>query len=147
MLFKNFLLLLLLSVTSAKAKETGCGRSSLSLKPQLISPPSRILTKKTKNKNQESLPKAHDWRSINNTNFVTMPSYQLLPNTCGSCWAFAATGALSDRYKIALSNSPIHDIKLSVQSVINCANDAGSCNGGSSLLAYEYIHSVNGIVS
>lgn len=81
---------------------------------------------------------------MNGTNYVTSPSYQMLPSQCGSCWAFASTGALADRYKIALRNEH-PDIVLSVQSLLDCGSDAGSCNGGNALAAYEYIFDSGGI--
>lgn len=60
------------------------------------------------------------------------------PSPCGSCWAFAATGALSDRVKIA-TKARLPDFSLSPQALLDCAAPhAGSCNGGSHTLAYEW---------
>jgi hypothetical protein len=47
------------------------------------------------------LPAAWDWRNINGTNYCGKVLSQTNPNVCGSCWAEASTGALSDRYTIA----------------------------------------------
>jgi cathepsin X len=86
-----------------------------------------------------------DWRNVNGTNWVTPPAYQLLPSPCGSCWAFASTGALADRYKIALENK-YPDVHLSVQALVDCgAGTAGSCNGGSALAAYEFMAENGGL--
>ena len=42
------------------------------------------------------LPASVDWRRVNGTSFTTRVGYQLLPSPCGSCWAFAAAGALAE---------------------------------------------------
>jgi hypothetical protein len=47
------------------------------------------------------LPAAWDWRNINGSNYCGKVLSQTNPNVCGSCWAEASTGALSDRYSIA----------------------------------------------
>lgn len=47
------------------------------------------------------LPESFDWRKVNGTNFGSKVLTQQNPSVCGSCWAEAATGALSDRYTIA----------------------------------------------
>ena len=51
--------------------------------------------------------------------------------------------SLSDRIKI-LRRGASPDINLSVQHILNCGN-AGSCNGGDQLKAYEWIHR-NGLI-
>ena len=52
---------------------------------------------------ETDLPKSWDWRNINGTNYCGKVITQVNPNVCGSCWAEAATGALSDRFAIATS--------------------------------------------
>ena len=47
------------------------------------------------------LPDQFIWNSVNGTNFLTNVRNQHVPYYCGSCWAHAATSALSDRIKIA----------------------------------------------
>jgi hypothetical protein len=47
------------------------------------------------------LPANFDWRNVNGTNYGSKVLTQQNPAVCGSCWAEAATGALSDRYTIA----------------------------------------------
>ena len=45
---------------------------------------------------------------------------------CGSCWAFGATEALSDRFAIETS----YDVILSPQHLVSCDNGNYGCNGG-----------------
>lgn len=49
----------------------------------------------------DDLPANFDWRNVNGTNYGSKVLTQQNPSVCGSCWAEAATGALSDRYTIA----------------------------------------------
>ena len=85
------------------------------------------------------LPENFDWRSVNSTLYVSEATNQFLPSPCGSCWAHAVTGALTDRLIIA-RNARVSQVKLSPQVLLDCASEAGSCNGGSDLLAYKYIY-------
>ena len=69
------------------------------------------------------LPKSFDWSDVNNTNMVTPAKTQFLPHPCGSCWAFGATGALSDRIKIA-TKGRVPDMVASVQVLLNAGRTA-----------------------
>ena len=91
-----------------------------------------------------SLPDFFDWRSVNETCFVSPVTNQFLPSPCGACWAHASTGALTDRIIIATgAKEPV--VQLSPQVLLDCASKtAGSCKGGSALLAYKFIYE-NGI--
>jgi len=71
-----------------------------------------------------SLPASLDWRT-NNGNFVTIPKNQ---KKCGSCWAFAMTGAL-ESYVLRMQNRPGQDLDLSEQVLLSCSS-VGSCGGG-----------------
>jgi cathepsin X len=55
-----------------------------------------------------------------------------------SCWAFAATSALSDRIRIAAQDQ-WPEVNLAPQVLLNCGN-AGTCQGGDSGAAYQYIN-------
>jgi cathepsin X len=65
---------------------------------------------------------------------------QQVPSVCGSCWAEAATGALSDRYNIATGNKL--RVQLAPQNLLNFKEKitGGGCTGGDSLKAYEFFH-------
>jgi cathepsin X len=86
----------------------------------------------------EDLPSALFWGNISGTNFLTVSRNQLVPEFCGSCWAIAATSALSDRFKI-LRNASWPDIYLSPQVLLSCDTMDQGCNGGDPVNAYEYI--------
>ena len=52
---------------------------------------------------------------------------------CGSCWAFAATGAFESAYLIAEGTVP----DFSEQAVVSCDNASNGCNGGWTGSAYN----------
>lgn len=60
---------------------------------------------------------------------------------CGSCWAFGATEALSDRF--CINNQ---DVILSPQDLVSCNKQNYACQGGYLNLAWAYL-SVTGAVS
>jgi C1A family cysteine protease len=72
----------------------------------------------------KAIPASLDWRNANG-NFVTGIRDQ---KKCGSCWAFALTGAL-ESYVIRTRNTPGTDLDLSEQVMLSCSG-VGSCNGG-----------------
>ena len=63
------------------------------------------------------LPESMDWRNINGTNLCSRTLNQKNPNVCGSCWAEALTGALSDRYFIATGGRL--QVTLASQNLLN----------------------------
>ena len=65
------------------------------------------------------LPKSWDWGKMDGTNYLTNIRNQHIPQYCGSCWAHAATSALSDRIKIA-RNAQWPDINISPQVLVSC---------------------------
>ena len=67
-------------------------------------------------------------------NYVTPVRNQ---SSCGSCWAFAAAGAL-ESYTLIKNNLVGQDINLSEQVLVSCSG-AGSCGGGSIGSASNYI--------
>jgi C1A family cysteine protease len=60
---------------------------------------------------------------------------------CGSCWAFGATEALSDRFCLAGQ-----DVILSPQDMVSCDYNNYGCNGGYMNLAWLYLRQT-GVVS
>ncbi|CDW72502.1 cathepsin b [Stylonychia lemnae] len=56
---------------------------------------------------------------------------------CGSCWAFGATEAFSDRYAIA-SGDKI-DVVLSPEELVSCDTNDYGCNGGYMDMAWEFL--------
>ncbi len=56
---------------------------------------------------------------------------------CGSCWAFAATETLSDRFCIASSGKT--DVILSPQDLVSCDTWNQGCNGGILSWAWSYL--------
>jgi len=62
--------------------------------------------------------------------------------SCGSCWAFGASEALSDRLAIAGGSNLV----LSPQDLVSCEKDQMACNGGYLNRAWDYM-TATGIVS
>ena len=144
--------------SDASSSPSGCARSSVdhmsaihrslgtSFDPRSYTPPSKTVEGSSPYQllSVDELPVRHDWRNVNGTNFVTFANAQLLPNLCGSCWGQSSLGSLNDRYKIALK-ALLPDIQLSVQSLVDCGTAAGTCNGGSPLLAYQFVEQSAGV--
>ena len=107
--------------------------------------PSHVVTKPPHEYiDPSALPLNFDWASVNGTCYVSAVTTQFLPSPCGSCWAHASTGALTDRFIIA-TGAKIPFVRLSPQVLLDLATDvAGSCDGGSDVLAYKFIFE-NGI--
>jgi len=63
---------------------------------------------------------------------------------CGSCWAFGAVEAISDRFCIA-SNAKINYI-LSFQDLVSCDNNDDGCQGGDPDSAFDYVQT-SGLVT
>lgn len=92
-----------------------------------------------------------DWRNRHNATVKGSPYFQneitgwITPvkdqHSCGSCWAFSATGAVEAVAK--LYRNTTYNFDLSEQELVSCSN-AGTCNGGWASLALDYI-SNNGL--
>jgi len=79
-----------------------------------------------------SIPDNFDWRQQGNCVHPIRDQQQ-----CGSCWAFGATEALSDRFCIA-SNGAV-DVVLSPQDMVSCDWWDMGCNGGILSFAWSYL--------
>ncbi|MCK3682713.1 PKD domain-containing protein [Maribellus sp. YY47] len=80
-----------------------------------------------------------DWRDRHGKNWITPVTNQ---GTCGSCWAFAATGATEAMVNL-FYNQQIN-LDLSEQDLLSCSG-AGDCGGGYPSYALDYI-ATKGIV-
>jgi len=119
-----------------------------------------------------ALPVDIDWRDINNKSYLTSVKDQ---GNCGSCWAFAACGAVEARYNTennlyspAVFSSSSHEKlselnkemshffdkslslslsypDLSEQDLVSCS-PAGDCDGGYAWKSFDYMET-NGVVS
>ena len=74
-----------------------------------------------------------DWRDIGGQDFTTPVRNQ---GACGSCWAFAAVGALEAKFDITASN-PNLNYDLSEQHLI-CDGSCGDCGGGWEFAALDF---------
>jgi cathepsin X len=85
-------------------------------------------------------PPNFDWRNINGTNYCSRTLTQKAISICGSCWAEALTGALTDRYLFATKG--LLQVQLSPQNLLNFKKHitGGSCEGGDALKGYEFVH-------
>ena len=81
------------------------------------------------------LPDYFNWMDYNGEDWTTIAKDQ---GNCGSCWNFAANGALESIINIREGN-PKLDVDLSEQYVLSCLSRAGSCNGGYAYSAFKYM--------
>ncbi|MCX6662203.1 MAG: PKD domain-containing protein, partial [Euryarchaeota archaeon] len=81
------------------------------------------------------LPPYFSWRDNDGVDWTTTSKDQ---GNCGSCWDFAAMGALESIIQIR-EGCPGLNLDLSEQYVLSCLHAAGSCNGGWAYNAYRYI--------
>ena len=89
------------------------------------------------------LPPEWDWRNATYNN-VTGDWTTPVKNQghCGSCWDFAAHGALEAVINIEYGN-PDLDYDLSEQYILSCAN-LGGCRGSNAYWAYRYMYQNGG---
>lgn len=82
-------------------------------------------------------PAAYDWRAATGPvpgSYVTPVRNQ---GSCGSCWAFATTGAAESQVLLSYQ-TPGADMNLSEQVLVSCG-EAGSCSGGYISTASNYV--------
>jgi C1A family cysteine protease len=80
----------------------------------------------------EGAPYLLDWRNLGGISYVSPVKNQ---GGCGSCWAFATTAGVESQVMLSKNGTPID---LSEQVLVSCSG-AGTCSGGSSASASNYI--------
>lgn len=80
-------------------------------------------------------PATLDWRNAMGVSYVSPIKNQ---GSCGSCWAFATTAGLESQVMIGGGGIPVD---LSEQILVSCSG-VGSCSGGSSSSASNYVRDV-----
>ena len=88
------------------------------------------------------LPSYFDWRNYNQRDWMTPIKNQ---GRCGSCWAFAAIGAVEAVHNIVAKN-PDLDLDLSEENLVSDCLIGHSCCGGWHGAALQYIRD-NGITT
>jgi len=95
-------------------------------------------------------PPSFSWLDYGGKDWTTPARYQ---GMCGSCWDFAAVGALESIINIREGMAEL-DADLSEQYILSCLPKSGSCKGGSPYLAFHYIkytgsdgNNCNGIIT
>ncbi len=94
----------------------------------------------------DDLPLKWDWchavyRNITG-DWTTPPKSQ---GGCGSCWDFAAMGALEAIINIR-ANNPDLDVDLSEQYMLSCPAGSGGCSGWNAYWAYSYMYRNGGAI-
>eukprot|EP00879_Flechtneria_rotunda_P007527 GHRR01007896.1.p1 GENE.GHRR01007896.1~~GHRR01007896.1.p1 ORF type:complete len:555 (+),score=166.79 GHRR01007896.1:1913-3577(+) len=88
---------------------------------------------------KKHLPKHVDWRGTGADNAVKDQA------TCGSCWAFSATGTMQGAWYVATGQT----LSLSEQQLVDCSWEYGNngCQGGEMEPAIQYIADAGGAAS
>lgn len=102
-----------------------------------VSTEQKVENVRTPLKPVENLPEQWIWNDIEGKNYLTNIRNQHIPQYCGSCWAHAATSALSDRIKIT-RKAAWPDINIAPQVLISCSGDDG-CHGGEAFNAFQWM--------
>ncbi|XP_060802905.1 cathepsin B-like [Amyelois transitella] len=89
----------------------------------------------------DSLPESFDAR----VQWKNCPSLKEIRDqgSCGSCWAFGAVEAMTDRWCIHSNGTQFH---FSAQDMAGCSLDGNGCDGGYLRVPWQYWHT-DGIVS
>ena len=92
-------------------------------------------------------PEHFDWRNVEYHNqignWLTSVKNQ---GDCGSCWAYAAIGAVEAMVKIQ-RDDPDLDLDLSEQYLVSCCTyGCNGCRGGNSYYAWQYLIDNNGAI-
>lgn len=120
------------------------------LRKQRRSYGAKFLKKILEDESSGETPDAVDWRTVPGR--VSRVKDQ---GQCGSCWAFASTGALEGQEKEQpdyfhnVTGMKAGDdeglIELSEQNLVDCVKKDYGCNGGIMADAFEFIHDEGGI--
>jgi len=91
------------------------------------------------------LPDSFSWFDVDSehTNLLNLVRQSNGPYRCDSCWAFAITEIISDRYNIMnwlAGNEQALEVNLSPQVLINAAELEGDCDGGYPGDAMKYLY-------
>lgn len=84
------------------------------------------------------IPANWDWRNVGGKSLVSNVLTQQNPHVCGSCWAEAATGAFSDRFKIATNGTLQVNFAVQVLLNYNETMSGGTCFGGDDYIAAKF---------
>ena len=104
------------------------------IRPEVV-PEDKIITPL---KALSSVPDQWLWNDVKGSNMVTTIRQQHIPQYCGSCWAQAASSALSDRIKIARAGA-WPEINIAPQVLISCETPDDGCHGGFALNAFKWM--------
>lgn len=86
------------------------------------------------------IPERFDIRNVNGKNLASRDVQQHAPVYCGGCWAHGTTSALSDRFNY-MRDGAWPTLNLSIQSLLNCGQFAGTCEtGGSDMGVYRFAY-------
>ena len=91
-------------------------------------------------------PASWDWRNAEHNGIIgdwTTPAKN--QGGCGSCWDFAAMGALEAMINIA-NNDPTLDYDLSEQYILSCYSGSWGCNGDDAYNAFHYLLNHGGAI-
>jgi cathepsin X len=107
--------------------------------PGFVRNPNRPLQRVESELPKVDLPTNWNWNDAEGVNYLTNIRNQHIPQYCGSCWAHAATSAISDRIKIA-RKAAWPDINLAPQVLISCEqNGDQGCYGGDQYTAIAWM--------